>query len=82
MNTSASKEFVDLAKKAFLILALIFALGSGIFFAVNAFAPTNFNEYTGRARAFDLEYWDCIAGASVIILTSLITSIIKTELEK
>ena len=73
---------MQIIKKFFYAVGLIFLIGSGIFFAVNAFSPTTYNEYTGRTRAFDLEYWDCIAGASVIILTSMISSLIKQELEK
>lgn len=73
---------MEAIKKTVLAIALIFALGSGVFFAVNIFEPTNYNEYTGRARAFDLAYWNCIAGSAVIVLTGLVMKIIRTELEK
>lgn len=73
---------LEVFKRFIIALVLIFALGSGIFFAVNIFEPTNYNEYTGRARAFDLAYWNCIAGSAVVILTGLVVKVARSELEK
>jgi len=47
-----------------------FMYGTIFWAAVDVFALFTENQFTGRMRAFDVEYWDAIRGTAFVIVTS------------
>jgi hypothetical protein len=60
------------------IVATIFGIGTLIWWATDVFALFSTNQFTGRMRSFDVEYWDAIAGAAVVVIGSGLLKGIKT----
>jgi hypothetical protein len=60
------------------IIASIFGTGTLIWWATDVFALFSTNEFTGRMRSFDVEYWNAIAGSAILIIGSGILKGIKT----
>lgn len=46
----------------------VFSLGTLIYFAVDAFALYSENQFTGRMRSFDVDYWNAIWGSAVLVI--------------
>jgi hypothetical protein len=59
-------------------IASIFGTGTLIWWATDVFALFSTNEFTGRMRSFDVEYWNAIAGSAILIIGSGILKGIKT----
>lgn len=59
-------------------IATIFGIGSMIWWATDVFALFSTNQYTGRMRSFDVEYWDAIAGATIVVTGSGLLQGVKT----
>jgi hypothetical protein len=60
------------------IVATIFGIGTLIWWATDVFALFSTNQFTGRMRSFDVEYWDAIAGAAIVVIGSGLLKGIKT----
>jgi hypothetical protein len=60
------------------IVATIFGIGTLIWWATDVFALFSTNQFTGRMRSFDVEYWDAIAGSAVVVVGSGLLKGIKT----
>lgn len=60
------------------IIATIFGIGSMIWWATDVFALFSTNQYTGRMRSFDVEYWNAIAGATIVVAGSGLLKGVKT----
>ena len=60
------------------IIATIFGIGTLIWWATDVFALFSTNQYTGRMRSFDVEYWNAIAGSAIEVIGSGILKGIKT----
>jgi hypothetical protein len=60
------------------IIATIFGIGTLIWWATDVFALFSTNQFTGRMRSFDVEYWDAIAGSAVVVIGSGLLKGIKT----
>jgi hypothetical protein len=52
------------------VIATIFGIGTLIWWATDVFALFSTNQFTGRMRSFDVEYWDAIAGATIVVIGS------------
>lgn len=50
------------------VITGIFFMGTLIYFAVDVFALYSENQFTGRMRSFDIEYWNAVGGAAVILV--------------
>lgn len=50
------------------IILTIFIIGTLIWWATDVFALFSTNEFTGRMRSFDVEYWNAIAGSAIIVI--------------
>lgn len=46
----------------------VFAVGTLIYFAVDVFALYSENQFTGRMRSFDVDYWNAVGGAALLII--------------
>ena len=60
------------------VIATIFGIGTLIWWATDVFALFSTNQYTGRMRSFDVEYWNAIAGATIVVIGSGLLKGIKT----
>jgi hypothetical protein len=60
------------------IIATIFGIGTLIWWATDVFALFSTNQYTGRMRSFDVEYWNAIAGSAIVVIGSGLLKGIKT----
>ena len=60
------------------IVATIFGIGTLIWWATDVFALFSTNQFTGRMRSFDVEYWNAIAGAAIVVIGSGLLKGIKT----
>lgn len=60
------------------IIATIFGTGTLIWWATDVFALFSTNQFTGRMRSFDVEYWNAIAGAAILVAGSGLLKGIKT----
>lgn len=52
----------------------IFALGTLIYFAIDVFAIYTENQFTGRVRAFDIDYWNAVGGAAFLIIPARVSA--------
>jgi hypothetical protein len=71
-----------LIKKLFFALCIIFSFGSGIFFTVDTLSPTTYDNKSQIIRTINIEYWNAIGGASVIIITYFIVILFISKLQK
>ena len=60
------------------IIATIFGTGTLIWWATDVFALFSTNQFTGRMRSFDVEYWNAIAGSAIIVIGSGILKGLKS----
>ena len=69
-------------KKYLILLAgavvLVFGAGTLIWVSVDVFALYSENQFTGRMRSFDVEYWDAVAGTAIVFIGSGFLKSIKT----
>lgn len=59
----------------------IFLIGTLVYFAVDVFALYSENQFTGRMRSFDVEYWNAIGGTALLLAPSRLF-VIYTTLRK
>ena len=60
----------------------VFAVGTLIYFAVDAFALYSENQFTGRMRSFDVEYWNAIGGSAVIIIPARLAAAFTRKMKR
>jgi hypothetical protein len=64
-----SQKREEMKKYVILIIAMIvqvFAIGTIIWWATDVFALYSTNQFTGRMRSFDVDYWNAVGGAAVV----------------
>lgn len=59
----------------------VFFTGTIIYFAVDVFALYSENQFTGRMRSFDVEYWNAVGGAAVIFVPFRIVSWLAAQMK-
>ena len=74
-NEEIMKKYLILAAG---IIATIFGIGTLIWWATDVFALFSTNQFTGRMRSFDVEYWNAIAGSAIIVIGSGILKGLKS----
>lgn len=52
------------------LVILSIATGTAVWCATDIFALYTENQFTGRMRAFDIEYWDAVYGSGFTFLAS------------
>jgi hypothetical protein len=76
-----NKKLIFLA--AILAAAInVFAVGTLIYFAVDAFALYSENQFTGRMRSFDVDYWNAIGGSAVIIIPTRLAAAFTRKMKR
>lgn len=58
----------------------VFILGTLVYFAVDVFALYSENQFTGRMRSFDVEYWNAVGGVALLLVPARIFSIINKSM--
>lgn len=53
----------------------VFITGTLIYFAVDVFALYSENQFTGRMRSFDVNYWNAVGGAALLLVPGRLFSI-------
>lgn len=77
----SGRGVLDILGKALAVLVVqSFAFGTIFWAAVDIFALYTENQFTGRMRAFDVEYWSAVRGAAFVIGTAVIANIIGNRL--
>jgi|LakMenEpi03Aug12_release.lakeMendotaPanAssembly.Ray.scaffolds.fasta_scaffold1616574_2 hypothetical protein len=76
-----NKKLIFLA--AILAAAInVFAVGTLIYFAVDIFALYSENQFTGRMRSFDVDYWNAIGGSAVIIIPARLVTAFTRKMKR
>ena len=65
-----------------LITIMSFLTGTIFWAAVDIVDLYTENQFTGRMRAFDVEYWKAVRGAAFIIITSSVASVVGTRMNE
>ncbi len=60
----------------------IFAVGTLIYFAVDAFALYSENQFTGRMRSFDVDYWNAIWGSAILIIPARLAGVFTRKMKR
>lgn len=61
----------------------VFAIATLIYFAVDVFALYTENQFTGRVRAFDIDYWNAVSGVAILVIPAkLAGSLVRKMKEK
>jgi len=74
--------FEQLGRALALITIMSFLTGTIFWAAVDIVDLYTENQFTGRMRAFDVEYWSAVRGAAFIITTSSAASVIGTRMNR
>lgn len=64
------------AQAALILVVSSFLFGTIIWVAVDVFALYSENQFTGRMRSFDIEYWDAVKGSCFVIFTAALANVI------
>lgn len=64
-------------KAAAVLIIMSFLFGSIFWAAVDIFALYSENQFTGRMRSFDVEYWASIKGTAFVLATASIAKVIQ-----
>jgi len=68
--------YIKSAAQAVLVLAVSsFLFGTIVWAAVDIFALYSENQFTGRMRSFDVEYWDAVKGSCFVIFTAALANV-------
>jgi hypothetical protein len=73
-----NKKLVYLAAIAAAVIN-IFIIGTLIYFAVDVFALYSENQFTGRMRSFDIDYWNAVGGAAFIFIPSRVAAALSRK---
>lgn len=59
----------------------VFAIGTLIYFAVDVFALYSENQFTGRMRSFDIDYWNAVGGAALLIIPAKLVAALTRKMK-
>lgn len=80
---SGGRQVLENLARALVIVAFSsFMFGTIFWAAVDIFALYTENQFTGRMRAFDVEYWDAIRGAAFVIASAGLATAISNRVAK
>lgn len=65
---SRKNQFVAFAAHIFALAVQIFVIATIIYWAVDAFALYSENQFTGRMRSFDVDYWNAVYGVTTVLI--------------
>ena len=65
---SKKNQFVVFTAHIFALAIQIFVLATIIYWAVDEFALYSENQFTGRMRSFDVDYWNAVRGVATILI--------------
>ena len=69
--------YIKNAVQAAVVLVISsFLFGSIVGAAVDIFALFSENQYTGRMRSFDVEYWDAVKGSGFVIFAAALANVL------
>jgi hypothetical protein len=64
------------AQAAVVLVISSFLFGTIVWAAVDIFALYSENQFTGRMRSFDVEYWDAVKGSGFVIFTAAVANVL------
>lgn len=64
------------------LVSNVFITGTLIYFAVDVFALYSENQFTGRMRSFDVDYWNAVGGAALLLVPGRLFSIFSKYRKK
>lgn len=73
---------IELAAALVALIVNIFITGTLVYFAVDVFALYSENQFTGRMRSFDVDYWNAIGGVALILWPGRMFTIISNYRKK
>jgi hypothetical protein len=80
LSEAGALGLIKISTKAAALLAVMsFLFGSIFWAAVDIFALYSENQFTGRMRSFDIEYWDSIKGTAFVLLTASLANVIGSR---
>ena len=73
---------LELAAAVVALIVNIFITGTLVYFAVDIFALYSENQFTGRMRSFDVDYWNAVGGVAFLLGPGRLFSIISNYRKK
>lgn len=64
------------------LVSNVFITGTLIYFAVDVFALYSENQFTGRMRSFDVNYWNAVGGAALLLVPGRLFAIYSDSRKK
>jgi len=81
VRPTSGGEVIGIVGRAVVLIAVSsFMFGTIFWKAVDIFDLFTENQFTGRMRAFDVEYWDAIRGAAFVVATAALATAINNRI--
>jgi hypothetical protein len=78
-RTKMENKILAFAAVLAALIANIFITGTLIYFAVDVFALYSENQFTGRMRSFDVDYWNAIGGVAMFAVPAKLISLFQKK---